>query len=240
MSVIDMHLHTLGTSSDSMLDPLELPDIARAAGLTGCNLAEHDQVWERHRRGAYRADHPDLFINFGIEVSTEFGHMLAIGLQEYVGGIRRAPKLREELDKVGGFLIVAHPFRHVFDPVTAMRKGGEPFNLTPEQAAELPVFKLVNAIEIGNAANTPRENYFASEVAKFAGLPTTGGSDAHSRSGVGNFATGFEEKIRDEQHFLELLHAGKMECVHRTPAGRWVRFEHGSLEAAQEDVPTTA
>ena len=31
---------------------------------------------------------------------------------------RLAKRLREELDKIGGFLIVAHPFRHVFDPVT--------------------------------------------------------------------------------------------------------------------------
>jgi predicted metal-dependent phosphoesterase TrpH len=235
-SVVDMHLHTLGTSSDSMLDPLELPEVAVEAGLTGCNLAEHDQVWERHRQVGYRADNAHLFINFGIEVSTEYGHMLAIGLREYVGGIRRADRLREELDKVGGFLIVAHPFRHVFDPVTAMRKGGAPFNLTPEEAAEMPVFKIVDAIEIANAANTPRENYFAAEVAKYAQLPTTGGSDAHSKSGVGYYATGFEEAIRDEAHFLELLHAGRMEAVHRTPAGRFVRFEQGSIEAAQEET----
>jgi predicted metal-dependent phosphoesterase TrpH len=239
-SVMDMHLHTLGTSSDSMLDPLELPELAQTAGLTGVNLAEHDQVWERHRQVGYRADNANLFINFGIEVSTEYGHMLAIGLREYVGGIRRADRLREELDKVGGFLIVAHPFRHVFDPVTAMRKGGEPFNLTEEQAAEMPVFKIVDAIEIANAANTPRENYFAAEVAKHAGLPTTGGSDAHSKSGVGYFATGFAEEVRDEGHFLELLHAGKIEAVHRTPAGRFVRFEPGSIELAQEESGVTA
>ena len=235
-TVVDMHVHTLGTSSDSMLDPLELPEVARTARLTGYNLAEHDQIWERHRQLAYRNDNSDLFVNFGIEVSTEFGHMLAIGLKEYVGGIRRAPKLREELDKIGGFLIVAHPFRHVFDPVTAMRKGGKPFTMTPEEAAEMPVFKIVNAIEIGNAANTPRENYFAAQVAKYANLPTTGGSDAHSKSGVGNFATGFSEKVRDEVHFLELLHARKMECVHKTASGRWVRFEEGSLEAGLEET----
>ena len=111
-------------------------------------------------------------MNFGMEVSTDIGHMIAIGLKQYVGGIRRAPKLREELDKVGGFLIVAHPFRHLFDPVTAMRKGGEPFTMTPEQAAEMPVFKLVHAIEVGNGANTPRENYFASRWRSPAACPT--------------------------------------------------------------------
>ena len=233
---MDMHVHTLGASSDSMLDPVkELPDLARQGGLTGYNLAEHDQVWDRTQRIQYAEMVQDLFVNFGMEISTEFGHLLAIGLDEYIGGIRRAERLREELDKVGGFLIVAHPFRHVFDPVTAMRTGNKPFDMNPEQAAGMPVFQLVDAIEIANGANTPRENYFAAEVAGHAGLPTTGGSDAHSKSGVGYYATGFAEKVRDRDHLLELLHAGKMEAVHRTGAGRLVRFEAGSLDAAEAE-----
>lgn len=235
---MDMHVHTLGTSSDSTLDPMELPQIAREAGLTGFNLGEHDQVWDRSRRIQYVDLFPDLFVSFGMEISTEFGHLIAIGLDEYIGGVRRAEKLREELDKVGGFLIVAHPFRHVFDPVTAMRTGNKPFDLTEEQAAEMPVFKLVDAIEIANAANTLRENYFASEVAKHAGLPTTGGSDAHSASGVGYYATGFAEEIRDRDHLLEQMHAGRMEAVQRRKdgSGNFVRFEPGSMEAVDAEA----
>lgn len=234
-SIIDMHVHTMGASSDSMLDPNDLPAIADAVGLTGINITEHDKMWERGRQSAYRGQHPDFFANFAMEVSTDLGHMLAVGLPEYIGGIRRAAKLREELDKVGGFLIVAHPFRHVFDAVTSMRKGGDPFNLTAEEAAELPVFQLVHAIEVANASNTLRENEFASEVAKIKGLPGTGGSDAHSKSGIGNYATGFERPITSAQQFLEELHAGRFQAVHRTPSGRVVRFETGSYDAAQAE-----
>jgi predicted metal-dependent phosphoesterase TrpH len=231
---MDMHLHTMGSSSDSMLRPEELPELAVASGLTGYNLAEHDQVWEVHRRTAYREQHGHLFVNFGMEVSTDHGHMLAIGLTEYMSGIRRVEQLREQLDRVGGFLIVAHPFRHVFDPVTAMRKGTKPFDLTVEQAAELPVFKYVDAIEVANACNTPRENYFAYEVAQILGKAGTGGSDAHSKSGIGYYATGFERQITTAEQFLEELHAGRFEAVHRTGAGRLVKFELGSIEAAAE------
>src|SRR5262245_57397015 len=135
---MDMHVHTMGASSDSMLKPDDLSEIAGTTGLTGFNIAEHDQVWERYRRDAYREEHQDNSTNLGMEVSTDMGHILAIGLEGYISGIRRLAQLREEIDKVGGFLIVAHPFRHVFDPVTAMRKGSAPFDLTPEQAAELP------------------------------------------------------------------------------------------------------
>ena len=123
---MDMHVHTLGTSSDSTLNPADLPQIARDAGLTGFNLAEHDQIWDRTRRLQYLDVVTDLFVSFGMEISTKYGHMIAVGLDEYIGGVRRIEKLREELDKVGGFLIVAHPFRHVFDPATAMRTGNQP------------------------------------------------------------------------------------------------------------------
>jgi len=234
-AIMDMHIHTMGSSSDSMLPPAELPEIALAHGLTGYNLAEHDQVWEFHRRGPYREQCSNLFVNFGMEVSTDHGHMLAIGLTEYMSGIRRVEQLREQLDRVGGFLIVAHPFRHVFDPVTAMRKGTKPFDLTAEQAAELPVFKYVDAIEVANACNTPRENYFAYQVAQILGKSGTGGSDAHSKSGIGYYATGFQDVITTPEQFLEALHAGRFEAVHRTPGGRLVKFEQGSIEAASSE-----
>ncbi len=235
-SILDMHVHTSGASSDSTLDPDELPAIAREAGLTGVNISEHDKVWERGRQSAYRGRHRELFVNFAMEISTDLGHMIAIGLTEYVGGIRRAERLREALNEVGGFLIVAHPFRHVFDPVTAMRTGGEPFDLAPEAAAELPVFQLVDAIEIANASNTERENEFASEVAKVRGIPGSGGSDAHSGSGVGRFATGFEREVSTSEQLLEELHAGRFEAVHRTAGLRVVRFEAGSLAAGEAEA----
>ena len=225
-----MHVHTRGHSSDSTLDPAELPRLAREAQITGVNLSEHHRVWDRHLQLEYLAGHPQLLVNFGMEVSTDLGHMLAVGLPRYEGGIHRAERLRSALDRVGGFLIVAHPFRRAFET----RSGGEPpLALSAEQAAELPVFRVVDAVETANGCNTPRENYFAAEVARIAGLPTTGGSDAHSALGVGYFATGFEDPITGSRGLLDALHAGRFHAVHRTASGRLVRFGPGSLEAAE-------
>jgi hypothetical protein len=99
------------------------------------------------------------------------------------------------------------------------------------------VFKVVHSIEVGNGANTPAENYFALRVADILGIAGTGGSDAHSTQGIGFYATGFEREIATPEQLLEELHAGRFECVHHTKAGRWVRLEDGSIEAALE-VPS--
>ncbi|MGE5597513.1 MAG: PHP-associated domain-containing protein, partial [Hyphomicrobiales bacterium] len=150
-----------------------------------------------------------FFVSNGMEVSTDMGHILAIGLKGYQGGIRRLERLREVADEQGAFLVVAHPFRHFFDPVHFKREGKEPFRMTPEEAAKLPVFQLVHGIEVLNGCNTPRENYFALQVAKVLGKPGTGGSDAHSTQGIGYFCAVFEEELTSQEHMVEQMHKGR-------------------------------
>ena len=232
-----MHLHSAVASSDSTLKPEKLMVLGPAAGLTGANITEHDKMWDPYERSQFLERHADVpfFINFGMEVSTDLGHMTAIGLQSYLGGIRRAESLRAALDNVGGYLVVNHPFRHVFDEVTAMRTDGKPFDLTPEQAAELPAFQIADAIEVANGCNTPRENYFALQVARILGKPTTGGSDAHSESGIGYYATGFEREVTNAADLLTELHAGRFHAVLRKPGDpqgeQFKTFEIGAIEA---------
>jgi histidinol phosphatase-like PHP family hydrolase len=208
-TIIDMHLHTLRGASDSMLDPDELIAEALRVGLSGVNITEHDRMWESWDLSPFRKKHSNIFVSNGMEVSTDMGHILAIGLKGYAPGIRRLEKLREIADEQGAFLVVAHPFRHFFDPVHFKREGKEPFNLTPEEAAKLPVFQLVDGIEVLNGCNTPRENYFALQVAKALGKPGTGGSDAHSTQGIGYFAAVFEEELLSQEHMVEQMHKGR-------------------------------
>ena len=208
-TIIDMHLHTTKGASDSMLNPDDLIVEAGRVGLTGVNIAEHDRMWESWDLAPFRKKHPHIFVSNGMEVSTDMGHILAIGLKHYSPGIRRLEKLREIADDQGAFLVVAHPFRHFFDPVHFKREGKEPFAMTPEEASRLPVFQLVHGIEVLNGCNTPRENYFALQVAKILGKPATGGSDAHSTQGVGYFVAVFEEVLETQEQMVEQLHRGR-------------------------------
>jgi hypothetical protein len=174
-----------------------------------------------------------------MEVSTDFGHMIVVGLTQYVAGIRRAEELRKVLDDVGGFMTVAHPFRHWFDPVYFRKQGKEPFTMTPEQAAErMPVFQLVDAIEALNGANTPRENLFALRVAKALGKPVTGGSDAHSTSGIGFYCTVMEKQVATPEEFVEELRAGRFHAHHGLLQGKLTYFTEDSLEDAAPGLAT--
>lgn len=219
-TIVDMHIHTTNGASDSQLGPDEMAEIAKGIGLTGVNASEHDRVWDHYVATAFRKQHPYLFLSPGMEVSTDLGHIVVVGMKEYVGGIRKCSELRRVTKEMGAFMLVAHPFRHFFDPVNFTRHGKQPPEMTVENMKKLPVFELVDAIEVLNGANTMRENYFALQVATALGLPGTGGSDAHSRSGVGYYCTEFEQPLESVEHMLQELHARRFRPIMGLPEGK--------------------
>jgi len=208
-TVIDMHMHTTLGAYDSALKPADLASSALAVGLTGVTITEHDRLWDSHMLARFRDDHSALFVCNGIEVSTDSGHIIAIGLPAYVPGIHRLAKLREVADEAGAFLIGAHPFRHWLDRRHFERIGQEQPDMTPEALARRPVFQLVDAIEVLNGCNTEAENQIAFEVAERLGKPGTGGSDCHSRQGIGYYCTLFERELEAPAMMVAELHAGR-------------------------------
>ncbi|MEO8456895.1 MAG: PHP-associated domain-containing protein [Chloroflexota bacterium] len=219
-TIVDMHVHTVRGAADSSLTPEQLIEVAQRIGLTGVNITEHDRVWEMHAIEEFRKA-SGLFVSRGMEVSTDMGHIIAIGLTQYLPGIRRATELRKQLDEVGGFMIVAHPFRHFFDPIHFKRDGRPPFQMTPEEAAErMQIFSIVDDIEVANGGTAPSENQFAAKVARVLGKNGIGASDCHSTAGIAIYATQFEEEIRDQAHMLEQLQGRRYGPVKGLPAGQ--------------------
>ena len=232
-TIVDMHVHTVRGAADSSLKPEQLSEVAKEIGLTGVNITEHDRMWEDQPLKEFR-EQSGLFVNRGMEVSTDMGHILAVGLTGYVPGIRKAKELRLVLDDLGGFMIVAHPFRHFFDPIHFRREGRPPFDMTPEEAAErMSIFGLVDDIEVANGGTHAKENQFALKVARVLGKRGVGASDCHSTQGVGYFVTVFEEELRDEAHMLEQLHAGRYYAGQGLPEGQLRMYE------LEEEVSTT-
>jgi predicted metal-dependent phosphoesterase TrpH len=238
-TIVDMHVHTVRGASDSSLTPEQLIEVARRVGLTGVNICEHDRVWDVRQIEEFR-QRSGLFVSQGMEVSTDMGHMIVIGLDSYLPGIRKATELRRAVAEAGGFMIVAHPFRHFFDPIHFRRDGRPPFEMTPEEAAErMSVFRLVDELEVANGGCTPQENQFALRVARLLGKRGIGASDCHSTQGMGCFVTVFEEELRDpsaslragQAHMLELLRVGRYRACEGLTTGELRPYAEQPLPA---------
>lgn len=201
--IIDLHTHTYPASNCSTVSVDDIIENAKQIGLNGICLTDHNYVWEPDQVDELRQKHGFLILR-GNEVTTDQGHMVVFGLDKPIGasGIVKVPELREEVEKAGGFMIVAHPFRGF------LTFGVGQLGLTVEKAAERPFFKYVDAVEVMNGKVTKKENDFASQVAGALGLPSTGGSDAHEASEVGIYATCFPDPIADEAELIAALKSG--------------------------------
>jgi hypothetical protein len=173
-------------------------------------VTEHDRCWDRFAARQLAAEHDFLFLR-GMEVSTDLGHILVYGLEEYVSGIRRAEKLRQVVDEAGGAMVAAHPFRRIF--TRDFRNGRETPPQTLEEAAQRPLFALTDGIEVCNGGSIDRENKLAMEVCDYLGQAPTGGSDAHSDHGIGYYATQFDDTIRSEADVIVALQQRRCRAV---------------------------
>ena len=229
-TIVDMHLHTVKGGSDSSLTPQQLMQEAHRIGLGGVNISEHDRLWDAHELEMFRRE-SGLFVGRAMEVSTDLGHIIVIGLEHYLPGIRQAAELRRVVSEVGGFMFVAHPFRNFFNPVHFRPDDRQPPSLTPEEAARLPIFELVDELEVANGGCTPRENYFALLVARILGKRGIGSSDAHSSQGLGCFTTVFQRPLADERDLIAELKAGRYYPAEGLLTGAITPFGEGNVNS---------
>ena len=228
--LFDMHVHTTKGSSDSNLSPEDMVLEAERLGLFGLCITEHSGPWDQHEFQAFAARH-NLVLIRAMEVETDMGHILAFGLNSYLPGISNAQELRKAVDEVGGFIVSAHPFRAMFDPRPLVKpliyKDMPTVPSTVEEAVKHPVFRLVDAVEVANGGTSDQENRFAVQVARHLNFKVTGGSDAHSKHGLGRYVTSFEDEIGSEVEFMNALRTGSfypavLSQNNRDPNGSWL------------------
>ncbi len=207
---IDFHVHTTRGSSDSNLDPLLMIDQAHTIGLEGICVTEHDNAWTDPEIEEYARER-GVTLFLGIEVTTEWGHVGAFGLDRYVGGIYKVKELRHIIDEVDGFLIANHPFRYKLDPRFQFIHKTTPIDqadpVSGSQALE--VLEYVDALEVVNGACSEEENRYAQAVAEHVGCKRIGGSDSHSASSIGCAVTIFERPLSTTRELIDELKAGR-------------------------------
>lgn len=211
--LIDFHTHTTRGSADSNLDPFALVDQAQKIGLHGVCITEHDNAWADPKIVDY-AQERGVTLFRGIEVTTEWGHVGAFGLDQYVGGIYKVKELRRIINDVGGFLIANHPYRYKLDPRFQFihKTPAIDANDPTSGANALEVLQYVDAIEVVNGACSEQENLFAQAVAEQLGQKGVGGSDSHSAQSLGCAVTILERTISTVRELIEELKAGRYQA----------------------------
>ncbi|MHB1651709.1 MAG: PHP-associated domain-containing protein [Desulfitobacteriaceae bacterium] len=212
----DLHLHTSEGSPCSRMPVRELVRAAKAQGLDGICITDHDFVWDPGYLKSLSREH-EILVFGGMELSTSLGEVLIYGVEDSLLHLRDDPaQLKAKVGSLGGVMVAAHPLRRDFSlPHGLSRKecGLEP--LHPEILAERPVFRYVDALEIYNGRSGLAEKAMAVSVAEILNLPGTGGSDAHSVLGIGGCVTVFRHPIKEEVEFLEQLRSGKYQAAKR-------------------------
>jgi predicted metal-dependent phosphoesterase TrpH len=178
----DLHTHSF-FSGDGVSSPEELITAARAKGLHGFAITDHntcDAVTYLQDKGLMRADGQpvdDFLIIPGVEVTTAEGHLLCIGTTLRESAKLKGRPAREVCDLIhaaGGLAIPPHPYD--------LFRAGIRFSALEM----LPI----DAIEVFNAATTLRRyNRYAFKYAQERGLPMTAASDAHHAAAVGTAYT---------------------------------------------------
>lgn len=169
-------------------------DLARARGLAGVCLTEHDAFWPESELATLR-QRTDFAVFSAVELTTDLGHVLAFGLPAGDARFASARAAYEAAVACGGLLFLAHPARDGLLRVTH------------------ETVEYFESVEAANGSDTRLQNLAAAGLAHGFRLPGIGGSDAHSPAEVGKAATRFLDEIRDNGSLLEALRAGRYEAV---------------------------
>jgi len=202
--IIDLHCHTKPWSDDSFLEPTELIQQAKQAGLDAICLTEHECFWDKKALARLGQEHGFLVLP-GVEINTDDAHFLVFGIEEYSFGMWRTEYLRQIVDKAGGVMVLAHPYRRNF--------YRDDLQVAVERYCQKPFLQLVDTIEVLNGRASARETEFSQELCRRLNLKGIGGSDAHSISDIPSCATLFERKVSNVEELITELRAGRFRAI---------------------------
>lgn len=161
---LDLHTHS-AASPDGRMRVEEIVRLARARGLNGVAITDHDVTL---------TDAPaydDFLVIPGCEFSTEFGHLLGLFLREPIPQMSFVRTVNA-IHAQGGLAVIAHPFEH-----------------TRDGSRIAPFAPLLDGVEVwnGRAERKIRDaNALARRFAEEHGLRQFAGSDAHVPEEIGN------------------------------------------------------
>ncbi|MFH0832706.1 MAG: CehA/McbA family metallohydrolase [Candidatus Aenigmatarchaeota archaeon] len=185
MKKFDLHTHS--RYSDGINTPEEIVRYAKAIGLDGIAVTDHDSV-KGLKEAEKIAKEVKIMLVPGVEITTHAGDILALNVSEVFHG---SPlEIIDKIHSAGGIAILAHPF----------------IGLTHDSLINSKeALKKIDAIEIFNAFTPLEYNIQAMEFANRFGIAGVAGSDAHFLEAVGTAFT-----ISKDKKILEAIKKGNV------------------------------
>ena len=157
---IDLHVHTI-FSGDATISPRFIVNqLYSHPFIKGVAITDHDTLEGYNRVRKLAATYEDILIIPGIEVSTRWGHINILGVEEKPRWGLTIEKIVDFARERGGVIVIPHPYRE-------SGMGEKMKNIH------------VDAIEVFNPHATYEQNKMAEKLARAKNLPRVTGSDAH-------------------------------------------------------------
>ncbi|WP_048182722.1 PHP domain-containing protein [Methanosarcina sp. MTP4] len=194
----DLHVHSR-YSRDSNSDLDAILTVARARGLDGLAICDHDTV-DGGLACARRARELGTGITVipGIEVSSSKGHILVLGIEEDIEPLLSPEETIRQARILGGTVIIPHPFKSSSHGIGSF------------EGLDIDAAEVFNSRCLFNGANKK-----ALLEAERLGIPPVAGSDSHIPEMVGQAYTEIDALENTVDAVLQAIREGKV-----SPAGK--------------------
>ncbi|MEM2869811.1 MAG: PHP-associated domain-containing protein [Thermoplasmata archaeon] len=189
----DLHVHTK-RSLDSSISPSAALIRARELGLRGLALTDHNTLT------MVSNPYEEVLLVPGAELSTPWGDLLALGIQELPPPGLSVPEIIDRVHAQGGAVVIPHPFSGALTSICMNER----------------VFDIIDRID-GLEVTSPKVSVDNARARRVAGMykrAAVGGSDAHSLEGLGKGLTVCE--AMDLDGLLKAIKEARTDGVVRT------------------------
>ena len=203
MLSVELHVHS-SLSYDGRDSVDTLLEKAQDASLDALAITDHDE-FDASREAVEKAPAYDLIGIPGMEVTSNAGHILALGISEAVPTGLTFVETLDRIHEQGGIAVVPHPFQE--------SRSGVMANISRVELARADAIEVYNSRLLTGYANKQ-----AREFATEHGIPMTAGSDAHIAEMVGRAITNVDTDERSVDAILSAIAEGRTEIEgKRTP-----------------------
>lgn len=198
MMKIDTHIHSK-YSKDSITPLEDIVKYSQKIGLSAIAITDHDEIegtW-----AVRKLEHEGLLLIPGEEVSSAEGHIVALGITDYIKPLQTPAETIDQIHDNAGIAIAAHPYCYY-------RSGLG--NIT--QSLDIDAMETKNSRFILGVSN-----YLSKKVSVKNNIPEIGASDAHFIKGIGRCYTEIPE-ADDVDTIIKYIKKGKSSAHgERTP-----------------------